>query len=87
MTPESKMKLNFPNKCFILNVGGKYLNMIGDVMAKVNSVTNYFGGRPLAVFFISHNYNEHISIDIDYDIDRYKSLPVMVCQLLLTLKK
>ena len=82
MTPESKIKLNFPNKCFIVIVGGKYLNMIGEVMAKVNSVTNYFGGRPLAFFLISHNYNMNISIDVDYDLDRYKSLPVMVCQLL-----
>ena len=70
-------------------IGGKYINKIGDVMEKVNSVTNNFGGkRPLAVFLLSDNYNEDIIIDyglsvdyvnyLDYGLERLKATPVMV---------
>ena len=70
-------------------IGGKYINKIGDVMEKVNSVTNNFGGkRPLAVFLLSDNYNEDIIIDyglsvdyvnyLDYGFERFKATPVMV---------
>ena len=48
-------------------------------MEKVNSVTNDLGGRkPLAVFLISKNYKENMTIDVDYSLDRFKSTPVMV---------
>ena len=59
ITLESRTKLNFyfPSRCLIVMIGGKYLNRVGDVMEKVNSVTNDVGGRrPLAVFLISRNY-------------------------------
>ena len=81
MTPDSKMKLNYdsPINCLIVMIGGKYLNRVGDVMEKVNSVTNDVGGRrPLAVFLISRNYKENMTIDVDYSFDRFKSTPVMV---------
>ena len=81
MTPKSNMKLNFdlPIGCLIVMIGGKYLNRIGNVMEKVNSVTNDVGGRrPLAVFLISRNYKENMNIDVDYIFDRFKSTPVMV---------
>ena len=81
MTPESNVKLNFdsPIGCLIVIIGGKYLNRVGDVMEKVNSVTNDVGGRrPLAVFLISRNYKENLTIDVDYSFDRFKSTPVMV---------
>ena len=80
-TPKSKIKLNYdtPSSCFFAIVGGKYLNQIGDVMGKVDSVRNDLGGlRPLAVFFISNNYQENIIIDVDNGFERYKSTPVMV---------
>ena len=73
MTPKSSIKINFPNNCFIVIVGGKYLNMIGDVMEKVDNVTLDVGGRPLAVFLISQNYNDKINIDVDYSFDRRNS--------------
>ena len=81
MTPDSKMKLNFdsPIGCLIVIIGGKYLNRVGDVMEKVNSVTNDVGGiRPLAVFLISNEFNEDVIIDVDYGFERYKHSPVMV---------
>ena len=59
ITLESRTKLNFyfPSRCLIVMIGGKYLNRVGDVIEKVNSVTNDVGGRrPLAVFLISRNY-------------------------------
>ena len=70
-------------------VGGKYINKIGDVMEKVNSFKNDFGGRrPLAVFLLSDNFNEDIIIDyglsvdyvnyLDYGFERFKATPVMV---------
>ena len=81
MTPDSYMKLNFdsPIGCLIVIIGGKYLNRVGDVMEKVNFVTKDVGGRrPLAVFLISRNYKEDMTIDVDYSFDRFKSTPVMV---------
>ena len=82
MTPESKMKLNYdsPIGCLIVIIGGKYLSRVGDVMEKVNSVTNDVGGiRPLAVFLMSkNNYKENVNINVDYGFERYKSTPVMV---------
>ena len=81
MTPESKMKLNYdsPIGCLIVMIGGKYLNRVGDVMEKVNSVTNDVGGvRPLAVFLIKNNFNENVLIDVNYGYERYKYFPVMV---------
>ena len=81
MTPESKMKLNYdsPINCLIVMIGGKYLNRVGDVMEKVNSVTNDVGGRrPLAVFLISKNYKQNMTLDVDDSLDRFKSSPVMV---------
>ena len=60
-------------------IGGKYLNKIGDVMEKVNSVTNDVGGtRPLAVFLISNDNKKELIIDIKYGFERYKSTPPMV---------
>ena len=81
MTPDSKMKLNYdsPINCLIVMIGGKYLNRVGDVMDKVNSVTNDIGGvRPLAVFLMSDNFKENIIIDVDHGFERYQSTPVMV---------
>ena len=60
-------------------IGGKYVDIIGDVMKQVNSLTNGFGGKkPLAVFLISNNYKEVVKIDVDYGFDRFKANPVMV---------
>ena len=82
MTPDSITNLNFdsPSSCILVILGGKYLNKIGEIMEKVNSVTNDVGGiRPLAVFIISkNNYKENVNINVDYGFDRYKSTPVMV---------
>ena len=81
MTPESKMKLKFdsPIGCLIVIIGGKYLNRVGDVMEKVNAITNDVGGiRPLAVFLISNEFNEDVIIDVNYGFERYKHSPVMV---------
>ena len=80
MTPKSTVDLNFdfPIGCLIVMIGGKYLNRVGDVMEKVNSVSNDIGGtRPMAVFLMSNN-KENVDIDMDYSFDRYKSTPVMV---------
>ena len=77
MTPEFELKLAFdyPSSCFFVIVGGKYLNKIGSVMEKIDSITNDIGGtRPLAVFIISNTNKD----DIDYSFDRIKSTPVMV---------
>ena len=83
MTPDSDINLNFDSPmamgCLIVMIGGKYLNRVGDVMEKVNSVTNDVGGRrPLAVFLISRNHKENMNIVVDYSFDRFKSTPVMV---------
>ena len=81
MTPESNMKLNYdsPIGCLIVMIGGKYLKRVGNVMEKVNSVTNDLGGRkPLAVFLISKDYKEIMTIDVDYSLDRFKSTPIML---------
>ena len=82
MTPDSITNLNFdfPSSCIFVIIGGKYLNIIGEIMEKVNSVTNDIGGsRPLAVFIMSkNNYKENVNINVDYGFDRYKSTPVMV---------
>ena len=81
MTPDSKMKLNYdsPINCLIVMIGGKYLNRVGDVMEKVNSVTNETGGvKPLAVFLNSNNIRENVFIDVDYGFERYKHSPAMV---------
>ena len=81
MTPEFEQKLAFdyPSSCFFVIVGGKYLNKIGSVMEKIDSITIDIGGtRPLAVFIISNTKKDDIVIDINYSFDRYKSTPVMV---------
>ena len=54
--------------------------MLGDLMEKVNSVTNDVGGiRPMAVFLMSNNnYKDNVNINVDFGFDRYKSTPVMV---------
>ena len=81
MTPESKLKLtfDFPSSCFFVIVGGKYLNRIGSVMKKVNSITNDIGGtRPMAVYIMSNTNKDDLDIDIDYSFDRIRSTPVMV---------
>ena len=48
-TPESELKLtfDFPSSCFFVIVGGKYLNKIGSVMEKVDSITNDMGEQDL----------------------------------------
>ena len=79
------MKLNFdsPISCLIVIIGGKYLNRVGDVMEKVNSVTKDVGGvRPLAVFLFSNTLNEDVIIDVNYGFERYKHSPVMVKNLI-----
>ena len=81
MTPESNTKINvdFHISCFFVMIGGKYLNMIGNVMDVVNYITNYIGGvRPFAVFLSNDNYKEKLTINLDYGFERYKSTPVMV---------
>ena len=82
LTPDSTTNLNFdsPSSCIFVIVGGKYLDLIGDVMEKINSVTNDVGGiRPMAVFLMSNNnYKENFNINVDFGFDRYKSTPVMV---------
>ena len=80
-TPETELKLtfDFPSSCFFVIVGGKYLNKIGSVLEKVDSITNEIGGtRPMAVFIISNTNKDNIHIDIDYSFDRIRSTPVLV---------
>ena len=80
-TPGSELKLtfDFPSSCFFVIVGGKYLNKIGSVMEKVDSITNDIGGtRAMAVFIISNNDKDNIDIDINHSFDRFRSTPVMV---------
>ena len=80
-TPETELKLtfDFPSSCFFVIVGGKFLNKIGSVMEKVDSITNDIGGtRPIAVFIVSNTNKDNIVIDINHSFDRYKSTPVMV---------
>ena len=80
MTPDSNTISNFnsPSSCIFAIIGGKYLNKIGKVMEKVNSVTNDVGGiRPLAVFLMTR-IKKNVNIDVDYDVTRYKATPVMV---------
>ena len=81
LTPESDTNLNYdsPNSCYFVIIGGKYLDMIGDVMEKVSAVTNDVGGfRPLAVFLVCNDNNKELIIDVKYGMDRYNSTPVMV---------
>ena len=76
---ELKLTFDFPSSCFFVIVGGKYLNKIGSVMEKVDSIINDIGGtRAMAVFIISNNDKDDIDIDINYSSNRYKSTPVMV---------
>ena len=78
-TPKSELKLtfDFPSSCYFIIVGGKFLNKIGSVMEKVDSIANDIGGtRAMAVFIISNN--NMVDIDIDNSFDRYRSTPVMV---------
>ena len=87
ITPDSKMKLNFdaPIGCLVVIIGGKYLNRVGDVMEKVNSVTYDVGGiRPVAVFLISNKFKENVNIDVRYGFERYKHSPAMVNNLMVT---
>ena len=85
MTPDSNIKLNFdsPIGCLIVMIGGKYLNRVGDVMEKVNSITKDVGGvRPLAVFLMNSNIKKNVNIDVDYGFERYKHSPAMVKNLI-----
>ena len=78
MTSDSATKLNFdsPSSCIFVIIGGKYLNMIGKVMEKVNEARRL---RPIAVFLMSkNNYKKNVDIDVNYGFQRYKSTPVMV---------
>ena len=60
-------------------VGGKYLQRIGAVMEKVNSIDNDVGrARPLAVFIISNDYKDNVTIDVNHGFERLKLTPVMV---------
>ena len=81
MTPESykTFSFNVPSSCFIIIIGGKYVDRVGDVMEKVNSVANDLGrARPQAVFIFGRNYKENVIIDLEYGFDRLRSTPVMV---------
>ena len=80
MNEESEMNIDFdfPHSCYFVIVGGKYLNRIGDVMEKVNSVVNDIGVRPEALFLISNSYKENLNIDMNYDFEKFNSTPVMV---------
>ena len=64
LTPESNFTLNFNSdsmntaiSCFIVLLGGKYLNNIKDVMTKVDSIKQDVGIRPQAIFIQSNNYS------------------------------
>ena len=76
---QSKIDYDSSSSCFFVIIGGKYLNMVGDVMEKVNNITNDVGGiNSLAVFIISNSYKENLVIDVDYGFERSKHFPVMV---------
>ena len=81
MTPESYKTLSFDvaSSCYIVIIGGKYLDRISEVMEKVNSASNDLGrARPQAVFLVGRSYRENVNIDLDYGFDRLRSTPVMV---------
>merc|ERR1712227_1098607 len=56
--------MNAAISCYIVLVGGKYLNDIKDVMTKVDSVKVVVGVRPQAIFIQSNNYSENLDIDM-----------------------
>ena len=71
LTPESNFKLNFNSdsmntaiSCFIVLLGGKYLNNIKDVMTKVDSIKQDVGIRPQAIFIQSNNYGENLDLEM-----------------------
>ena len=71
LTPESNFTLNFNSdsmntaiSCFIVLLGGKYLNNIKDVMTKVDSIKQDVGMRPQAIFIQSNNYSENLDLEI-----------------------
>ena len=70
LTPESNISLNFNSdsmntaiSCFIVLLGGKYLNNIKDVMTKVDSIKQDVGIRPQAIFIQSNNYSKNLDIE------------------------
>ena len=67
--------MNAPSNCFIVLVGGKYMNNVNGVFKKVKSVTNGAGVKLLAMFFISPSNN---FIPENFGLERQKSGPVMV---------
>ena len=60
-------------------IGRNYINKVGEVMDKVNSIMNDIGGRrPLAVFLNSNSHKENLIIDVKYGFNRLLTTPVMV---------
>ena len=75
MTPDFNTKLDFdsPSSCIFVVIGGKYLNMIVQVMDSIGRT------RTIAVFLMSkYNYQDNVLINVDSIIKRYKTTPVMV---------
>ena len=75
MTPDFNTEFDFdsPISCIFVVIGGKYLNMIGKVMDSIGQT------RTNAVFLmIKSNYKKNVVIDVDSNVQRYKSTPVMV---------
>ena len=47
--------------CFFVVVGGKYLRLMDNVVNIVDNVTENVGRRPLAVLFVTYDYDEKIT--------------------------
>ena len=81
LKPNTQSKIDYDSSCgcFFVIIGGKYLNMVGDVMEKVNNITNDIGGiSPLAVFLINNSYKGNLDIDVNSGFEGSKYFPVMV---------
>ena len=67
--------MNCPNDCSFVIIAGKYLNMVDDVMKKVDQITEDIAHMPEVVFLL---LNEDITdVEIDTEVRNNVSPPMV----------
>ena len=67
--------MNFPNGCSFVVIAGKYLNMVDDVMEKIDQITEDIAHMP-EVAFVMLNEDVH---DVEVNISARNNIsPAMV---------
>ena len=67
--------MNLPSACSVVIISGKYLDIIDQVMKKIDDITEEIAHMPLAVFLVTDSREKSKTLNIDTSMRKVSKVP------------